>query len=194
MSKIVNLKSGDKYGRLTVVERSGHVGKARAYIFDCDCGDTVKLSAHRVASGNTNSCGCLQKQKASEATRTHGKYGTRVYAIWAGMLTRAGKTDPYKNRPVCERWKVFENFYEDMGDPPEGLTLERLDNSKGYSPDNCAWRTYAEQARNRDYCIKLTKDGKTMTAAEWAKELNYPRTSFYRHLSQGKLDDMFDLG
>jgi hypothetical protein len=93
----------------------------------------------------------------------HGKTGTPVYKRWSAMLGRCrNPNNPgYKHYggrgiAVCERWLLFENFYADMGDVPLGLTLERIDNDAGYSPDNCRWATRTEQGRNKRN-VKLTE-------------------------------------
>ena len=87
---------------------------------------------------------------------------TRIYKRWIDMKQRC--SNPHKSGfanyggrgiSVCERWLSFQTFYEDMGDIPKGLTLDRINNNKDYSPENCKWSTRKEQARNRNYC-KLT--------------------------------------
>lgn len=81
---------------------------------------------------------------------THGMHKTSIYKRWLWMKSRCN-TDPRyiaQGVTVCERWLKFENFYADMGHPPPGTTLDRIDGTKGYSPENCRWATYAEQNRN----------------------------------------------
>ena len=90
---------------------------------------------------------------------THGKRHTRAYQSWSDMKTRVFNPNCkehhlYKDRLIDTRWLSFENFYADMGDRPEGLTLQRIDNAKGYGPENCKWGTRKEQARN-----KIQKNG-----------------------------------
>ena len=97
---------------------------------------------------------------------THHMSNTRVYRIWAGMKSRCLiPTDTNYSRyggrgiTVCDRWLTFEHFYEDMGDCPEGLTLDRIETADGYCPDNCRWATYSTQGANRDP-YRICRDGK----------------------------------
>ncbi len=85
--------------------------------------------------------------------------------------------DSYKNYggrgiTVCERWMKFENFYKDMGDPPERMTLERKNNNKGYSKRNCKWATMKEQSNNTRNNIRITFKNETHTATEWSEKVN----------------------
>jgi hypothetical protein len=124
--------------------------------------------------------------------RTHGGARTRLYSIWAGMKARCynKNTKAYPNYGgrginICERWLRFECFRADMGDPPSGASIERIDNDKGYEPGNCCWATRAEQSRNRRNVRMITANGKTMTATEWAEESGIPFKTIFARLSKG---------
>lgn len=107
----------------------------------------------------------------------HGMKGTRTYRIWKVMLTRCNNPNVinysiYGGRgiTVCPRWWSFVAFLADMGDAPDGLTLDRKDGDKNYEPDNCRWATYSEQNNNRgDYNVFYTLDGVSLTLPGWCR-------------------------
>jgi hypothetical protein len=108
--------------------------------------------------------------------RKHGMSGTRIFWVWDKMLSRCYKKNDkgyhnYGERGiyVCDRWKEFENFYADMGDKPEGLTIERIDNDGPYSPENCRWATRQDQCNNLRKNLKVTHEGITKTLPQWAR-------------------------
>ena len=119
---------------------------------------------------------------ANKARAKHGMHNTREYQVWMQMQQRCYNPSKacyarYGGRgiTVCERWRSsFPAFYADMGDAPAGTTLDRVDNEKGYAPDNCRWATPQEQANNRVTNVVIEHDGKTMTIAEWARHLGLP--------------------
>jgi hypothetical protein len=95
---------------------------------------------------------------------------------------------------VCESWQNFEGFLSDMGQAPDELTLERVDNNKGYGPDNCKWATYGEQNRNKSSSKKLTLNGKIQVAADWMTELNLTHDQIYKRIRRGWSDEEVLLG
>jgi hypothetical protein len=166
-SSILNL-TGQKFFRLTVISRAPNVGRRTAWLCRCSCKDnnTVVVHASSLRSGNTRSCGCLQRETAAQrcAERTvhgHAKRGarTREWRSWSGMHDRCGNPDNidwenYGGRgiKVCKRWqgrKGFQNFLEDMGRRPLGKSLDRKNNEGDYKPSNCRWASPREQAQNR---------------------------------------------
>lgn len=111
--------------------------------------------------------------------KTHGMRGTRTYSIWLNMRNRCNRTTHHNYKyygavgiTVCHNWNSsFINFFNDMGECPEGLTLERLDGAKGYSKENCIWASAERQQNNKSSTIRLTARGKTQSVSDWAREV-----------------------
>lgn len=161
--------SGRRYGRLLVLSMVYEAGKDAKARCACDCGAEKTVTAYNLNSGNTESCGCLARERTAErnrallrgsamgkANRTHGYSRTPTYASWCDARKRCyspqnKRFSEYGGRGIgmCDAWRdSFESFLRDMGERPKGMTLERLDVDKWYEPGNCTWATAAQQAQN----------------------------------------------
>lgn len=123
----------------------------------CSCGKTTVVDASHLKNGHTKSCGCLKIEVSTKRCTTHGMKGTSGYLSWGSMLNRCNNPNnknykDYGGRgiTVCPEWQhSYPTFIADMGFKPKGdYSIDRVDNSKGYAPDNCRWVTRAEQAQN----------------------------------------------
>lgn len=193
--------TGRRFGRLLVAGDSGKRSNGRAILWRCKCdceeGKEVLVIGPSLKRGKTQSCGCLQIEKARDRSnkhKTHGMTSTPEYKAWLAMKHRCyyPKDISYsrygaRGITVCDRWLYsFENFYVDMGSKPSPkYSIERKDNSLGYSPDNCIWATAKQQARNRRDNRLLTFQGVTKTIAEWAETLGIQPTVISNRIADG---------
>lgn len=160
--------TGKFFGRLKAVKRKGTAKDGHAnWLCLCKCGEYTIVSSNNLRFGSVKSCGCLSREKTITRSIKHGhnrnKNPSRTYNSWCNMIKRCTnpKTFAYKNYgkrgiTVCKRWSNkkdgFKNFLKDMGERPEGKSLDRIDNNKlirGYSPNNCKWSTTKEQNNNK---------------------------------------------
>lgn len=161
--------------------------------FRCACGNLVVRPYARVVSGKIKSCGCALKGNSHAAK--HGGRNSGTYASWRAMLDRCN--NPYsKDYPrwggrgitVCNRWLSFPDFREDMGQRPDGTTLDRVDPDGNYEPGNCRWATPKQQARNRrDLVIVKTADGE-IPLVDYAVKLGISKGAAHLRLKRGTLE------
>ena len=156
MNALIDI-TGQRFGRLVVSGRAPTRKNVTYWHCNCDCGNNSIVASSHLLTSTIKSCGCFRA--TLKLKHGHNKKGktTKIYWIWQGMKARCSdlKQENYRyygarGITVCERWiNSFENFLTDMGERPKGLTLERKDNDKGYSPDNCIWTSPREQRMNQ---------------------------------------------
>ena len=198
MSKIVS-HIGKKFGRLKVLNDGPLIltgikrrRRVSTSFCRCDCGAIVRVRNNELHSGSTKSCGCWNRDLNRKLKTRHGRSKTKENYIWMAMIQRCRNPNnkAYKNYggrgiTVCDRWLKFENFFEDMGECPSGLSLERIRNSGHYEPSNCKWDTRKSQARNtRTNCI-FTVNGKTACLAELCENFHKNYSTTYGRLKRG---------
>lgn len=182
MGKLIDL-TGKRFGRLTVIERAENANNGHTrWLCQCDCGGKTIVERGDLCTGKVKSCGCLNKEIAVQIGTlgaTHGKSNTRLYNIWSRMKARCynSKDTFYKiyggrGISVCSEWRNdFQTFCDWAVSHGycEGLTIDRIDNDKGYSPDNCRWASRTQQVRNRKVTKKYALNGESKTLAEWCE-------------------------
>jgi len=144
------------------------------YACKCDCGADVRVLGQSLLSGKSQSCGCLR----IDVITTHSASNSPTFNAWYSMIRRCKdrKHDGYQqygaqNILVCDEWLLYENFLRDMGERPAGKTIDRIDNNKGYHPNNCRWATPKEQAQNRKNNKNVTFRGETLCCEELARRV-----------------------
>ncbi len=180
MAYIKHKMIGLKFGRLLVTHNEGK-RKNSSYMWGClcECGNTTIVEGTALRKKTTISCGCYAKEFHLIQKVTHGKSHTPEYNVWHGMRLRCyNHNDPayhnYGGRgiTVCDEWSTFQGFFADMGErPSKNHSIDRRDNEKGYSKDNCYWATKKEQSDNRRSAVWIEYDGIKLTQSDWAKKL-----------------------
>ncbi|AUR89841.1 hypothetical protein NVP1133O_40 [Vibrio phage 1.133.O._10N.222.51.E4] len=167
---------GKEFGRLTVIleladrNKNGHI----LYECSCSCGASKVILGSSLRAGTTTSCGCYN----AERHRKHGMEGTGTYKAWQSMKQRCRNVNharyyDWGGRGIdyCDDWESFDSFFSDMGARPDGMTIDRIDNDKGYSKENCRWVTPKQQCNNRRSSIRVMHNGIVMSISEYANSV-----------------------
>ena len=176
--------AGQRFGKLVAIKPVSKQSGKIVWEFLCDCGNTANYMSWLPRKGQVVSCGCWRKRQKGLAT-------TRSYQIWAKMIQRCASVD-HKNYlnygkrgiKVCDEWLIFSNFYGDMGEAPEGKSLDRINNDGDYCKENCRWASNRTQHTNKRTNRFITYQGRTMTLVEWAEELNIRSSTLWRRLKR----------
>ena len=182
---------GQRYGRYIVLSTHRRIGTYSYYAkCQCDCGSESRyVTTSCLRNETAQSCGCLHKERVTK----HGHWGHPIFTVWSGMMQRCYKKNNkryarYGGRgiKVCDRWHDVSNFISDMNDKfKPGLTIDRINNDKGYSPKNCRWATRSEQARNYSRNVLLTYNGETLCLADWSIKIGIPYKVLHDRVSRG---------
>lgn len=182
--------TGQKFGRLKVIEFSYAKNEKTYWKCRCDCGNTKIIDGSALKRKATISCRCYQKEQVTK----HGKSYTAEYKTWIRMKQRCydKNTNSYKNYgkrgiKMCRRWRSsFENFLEDMGKRPSPKhSIDRIDNNGDYTPENCKWSTQKQQHRNKRSNRLITFKNKTKTMTEWSEIVGISSNAIHKRLKRG---------
>lgn len=193
--------AGKMFGRLKCIEKVGRdpVSRTIRWLCECSCGQQLIVRSTSLLTGNTKSCGCLQRESARKVGRRkiHGlseESNTGIYKSWAHMKQRClnpnNKSYPrYGGRGIriCDEWMDVKNFYDWAVNNGfrEGLTLERIDLDGNYEPSNCCWADRKVQNNNKSSNVLIAYRGKEKTLAQWADELGFNYGTLYSRI-QGR--------
>lgn len=182
MSKFDYDLIGKKFGYLTVLRKDENCTRKRnpKWLCSCKCGNTKSISRQALVTGYTTSCGCKHYESHNA---THGMSNTRIYGVWLQMRGRCRhsygkdiKVYQGRNITVCEEWnKDFMSFYNWSIENGynDDLTIDRIDNEKGYSPQNCRWITNSEQQLNKRNTVKVLYNDEEIPLVELCRKLNF---------------------
>src|ERR1700729_2291841 len=191
---------GERFGRLVVIgpafQKNGHT--YRRCRCTCSARKVREGQQSNLTSGNTKSCGCFNREVASQTAmllpRRHGGSSLPEYGAWAAMHERC-RREKAENYPmyggrgvrVCRRWRSFKNFFADMGPKPTSKhTLDRKRNHLGYTPSNCRWATVLEQNNNKRNNVRVKIEGVTKTVAQWAAHAGLSKACMHYRLRVAK--------
>lgn len=186
MGTKLNIATGMKFNRLTIVSEISKIKERRAFECVCDCGKTVHIILKELTNGHTKSCGCYKIDNHTLRFTKHGGRGTKLYNVWKGMRMRCNNSNTehfmaYGGRgiTICKDWDEFLTFktWSIKNGYAEGLSIDRINVNGNYEPDNCRWSTQLIQVRNARSNNKITFNNKTQCLSEWAEELGIKRST-----------------
>lgn len=192
--------TGLKIGYMTAIKIVGSYIPVRKpiWLIQCVCGNTVTCNSSAYKGRQYQSCGCMRNKLISQNTVKHGMSHHPLYSVWDTMIARCHRKSHKSNRrysargiTVCEAWrKSFIAFRDDMViGYAKGLQLDRIDNAKGYSKENCRWATTKQQANNTSYNIKINTPDGQMNVCEAADKYGIKRTTLLNRIKSGWPED-----
>lgn len=191
--------TGQRFGRLLVKHFANFdTHHSTMWVCLCDCGKTHIASRNNLTSGHTKSCGCLAREIESAQMTKHGGKKTRLYNIWCSIKTRCynKNCEAYINYggrgiSVCKEWKNDFNMFREWAmcnGYSSKLSIDRINNNKGYCPNNCRWVTRKEQNNNKRDNRIVEFNGQKHTLAQWCKELGLKYHVVYLRIYRHKWD------
>ena len=186
-----------RFGRWMTIEKvpgCRRTDRRAAWRCRCDCGTERTVATGELKRGKSQSCGCRSAEHLTRLSTTHRMSRSIEYTAWHAMKNRCHNSNVREFKyygarviAVCQRWRdSFSDFYADMGPRPSlNHSIDRLDNERGYEPDNCEWRDTFQQSRNRRTTRLLTAFGKTQCVVDWANEYGLSLSCLFARLRKG---------
>ena len=208
MKKVKNDLTGQRFGRLLVLGVDDRNTRKTYFWCQCDCGKVKSVRSDSLIAGAIRSCGCMKKEQDQinlEANHKHKMSHTRPYEIWQNMKRRCynehdARYSRYGGRgiTVCDEWKEdFQAFYDwaQKNGYNDSLTIDRIDNNKGYSPENCRWADNKTQCRNRNTNVNIKIGNSTRTLTEWCEIFQLDSAKIFARYGRNGfmgIDDLFN--
>lgn len=201
--------TGKRFGLLVVIKEGAKAYGTVRWVCQCHCGNETVVRAGNLQKGNVKSCGCSKGELITKAKTRHGcslkGQWTPEYSTWSSMVCRCrsganhNRYSSYAGRGirVCERWKVFDNFFADLGRRPPAKSIERQNNDGNYSCGSCPecikngwirngkWASQIEQARNTRSNRRYTFNNETLCGSEWADRIGIQHSTLHARLKAG---------
>lgn len=187
--RVVDL-SGRIFGHWTVLSYVCRRKTDTIFLCRCVCGVEREVIANSLKKGATISCGCIGRKVAAAKNTKHGMAATPTYKSWHAMLQRVEGKGGHESYPmrgifVCDQWRTFDNFFADMGERPNGTTLDRIDNAKGYCKENCRWADDLTQANNKDNNKPQVVNGELITVTQASRKYGIGISCLRHRLRKG---------
>lgn len=179
--------TGRRFGRFVALESVGRKGRSVVWRCKCDCGNIKDVPAKQLVQNGTRSCGCITTERLRAKLTKHGESKSELGKSWYRMRSRCNNNPYYKNVSICPEWSdynTFASWARNNGYKP-GLSLDRIDNNRGYEPSNCRWVTWKEQQNNKGNTVYLTIGGCTRTLTEWSEISGIKRDTIRRRMKKG---------
>lgn len=183
--------TGKTFGRLSVLGPGSRQGDKLKWRCLCSCGNQTQVLGTHLRAGNQRSCGCLRVEVSTKRATKHG-LGEKARQVWHDMIERCSNPacKAYRNYgargiSVCQRWQEsLENFVVDMGLPPAGMELDRINNDGNYEPTNCRWVTHEENCNNTRRSKPIIVNGKSTTIPKLARKHGINESTLYYRLKK----------
>ncbi|MGI9492123.1 MAG: hypothetical protein ACR2QF_06975 [Geminicoccaceae bacterium] len=184
--------TGQRFERWSALAKSEIKNRHGLWLCECDCGTRKTVSLYKLIHGRSKSCGCLRDEIAKSQQTIHGLSESGTWNSWVSMKKRCKNTKhkswkDYGGRGIsfCDRWNSFELFLKDMGERPEGHSIERIDVNGNYTPENCVWLINENQAQNKRNSKLIRYKTEVKCIGSWERQLGFKKGVLRQRLARG---------